>query len=490
MDNQWGTRGPAFEYPNCFRTENRFLTLRAALLLVLSLAIYWLALSEPDVDGSALITRSLTRGDPAPHVLMASLLLLLAGLDLWRVARQRRVGLVPGQPASLAADLMRQNKGVSSGAAWINDVLLNGQIALPEMTGPFRRLLTWLAPHAAAAPRGLWDYLGLRVAHLLWGLGLLVALALTWPLAGQPGSMALAALFYGGAAAALVARSAWLSHSAPSFTALLLALLLVTSIGMALAWFGAGLLELGRLAQMGLPLAALVLLSCLLLIEGLALLAGRIEVDSAPKGRFTPVVVKAELKADSERVMQELERELHRYWVEGIPNRRHAWYVRLEDGEAGAATVFSAKVLEETQPTLPQYTRARPPNAVGARWLWLLVLLVLGLLLTLGGGALWVMLAAAQMDTVGASWVSAATSLVLVVAGGHALRIGHLLWSRFEVESTLVSVEGRASAGAPPMAMSWAVARARSVFYAAADHVVGGRTLLELRADVEAARRR
>lgn len=490
MSYQWGQDGPAFEYPNCFRTENRVLTVRAAVLLVLSVVVYWVALAEPDLPRSvAVLPTQIKRGDPLPHVLMATLLLLLAALDLWTVARQRRVLLVPGQPASLTSELVRQNRGTSAGAAWLGTVLVSGRVPTPDLPGPYRRPLLKVAPHTAAGPRGVWAYLALRMSHLLWGVGLLLALALTWVVARQPPTLALAALFYGGAAAALVARSAWISGAAPSPLALGVALVFSTAVGLLLSWFGGGLPAIGRLAQVNLPVAVLVLLLCLLLIEGLALLAGRVRVDVPPKGRYKAAPAQAELAADSDRVMQEVERELHRYWAEGIPNRRHAWQLSLADEAGGGDAAFSATVLEETQPLLPLDNRDGPPVAVGARRPWLLALQGLGLLLTLVGGALWVQLTLAHMENGASPWSTAAPALVLVVAGGYAARIGHLLWSRFEVDSTLLALEGRAETQGPPVHLSWTVARARSVFYAAADHAVGSRTLLELTADEAAGRR-
>ena len=38
MSYVWGTQGIGFEYPTCYRIENRFLTLRAAALFLLILA--------------------------------------------------------------------------------------------------------------------------------------------------------------------------------------------------------------------------------------------------------------------------------------------------------------------------------------------------------------------------------------------------------------------------------------------------------------------
>jgi hypothetical protein len=131
--------------------------------------------------------------------------------------------------------------------------------------------------------------------------------------------------------------------------------------------------------------------------------------------------------------------------------------------------------------------RAAPPRAHR----WLLALDLLGLVLTLLGAGLWVRLSYGQMQGAVSNWASGSAGLVLVVAGAYAIRVAHLLWSRVEVDSTVfwVDVAG-VPADAAALAASGAalslrvrVLQARSVFYAAAEHVAGSRTLLRLTPD-------
>jgi hypothetical protein len=129
--------------------------------------------------------------------------------------------------------------------------------------------------------------------------------------------------------------------------------------------------------------------------------------------------------------------------------------------------------------------------------MWLALLGLLCLVWTLMGGVFWAWQGWTQLRDAGVYWTKAGVGLALVVAAGHALRVSHLLWSRFEVESTVHWLEfqgewSRAGAGAPPTVhqhgVRVAVAQARSVFYAAAEHRVGSRTLRGLRGDDAAAR--
>lgn len=504
MTYQWGPQGPAFEFPTCYRVENRFLTLRAAALIVTALVILWVALAEPDaVPGIAILASRVTRGSSTLHVLVALLLMVLGLIDLWAAARQRRVLLVPGQPASLTNDLVRQSKGVSAGAAWLSQVLASGMVPTPELSGPYRDVLRAVAPQVAEAPACLQAYLSVRLAHLLFGAGLLLGLGLTWLAVPQPATLGLATLFYSALAAALVARSAWITKAAPSPVAVGAALALAAIVGLLIGGFGAQLPYISKLANLGLPVATAAVLVCLLLIEGVGLLAGRVGIDPPPQGTLAAAEATVGLVAEPERLMQEIERELHSYWTEGIPNRRHAWQTSLADPKSDGAR-FSATVLEESQPVLPIDQHDAIAAPAGARRRWLLVLDSLGLLLTLVGCGLWVRLAHNQMQDAASPLTPAASALVLMVAGGYALRVGHLLWSRIEVESTLLWLRctGDTDAAAVPprerrtdtaellsLQLRMAVVRARSVFYAAADHVVGNRTLTHLSGDEAVARR-
>ena len=499
MSYQWGPQGPAFEYPTCFRIENRFLTLRAAVLLLVALALLWVALSEPEaLSGTTVLPTRLQRGSPVPHVVVAVLLIVLGLLDLWSAARQRKLRLFPGQPAPLTNDLVRQSKGISAGAAWLSQVIASGSAPRHELRGLYRGLMASVAPRAAEGPLCLQDFLSVRLAHLLFGVGALMALALTWVFVVRPPSAALATLIYSVLAMALVARSAWITRAAPSPVALAVALILAALAGVLIGVFGAAVPGLERLVQMGVTTASAVLLCSLLVIEGLGLLAARVAVDPPPQGGLSPAEATVEVAADPERLMQEVERELHRYWVEGIPNRRHAWQTALADPKAESGR-FTATVLEEAQPVLPPEQRDGIDKPGAGRQHWLVALDVLGLVLTLAGCLLWLRMANAKMSDGSAPWSPAALSLVLLMAGDYALRVGHLLWSRVEVESTLlglacqsVGVERAAAAAGnlvDQVKLRMTVVRARSVFYAAADHQVGHRTLLRLTGDEAAARR-
>lgn len=497
MSYVWGTQGIGFQYPTCYRIENRFLTLRAAVLLLGMLAVMWIALAEPEpaTSAAALLTK-LDRGSPLPHILVAVLLLLLGVLDLVTAARQRRVMLVPGQPASLGHELSRQGGGTSPDAEWMMKLLGQGQVPKAEPRGDYARWLRRLSDHVAQAPVGLQNYLSMRIAHLLLAGGLGLALLLTWlPLAQAP-ALPMAVLLYAGLAAAMAARSAWLTHGAPGPVALAVTLAVTWVAALALALFGADIPQVGRLKSLALPAATALVLGCMALIEGLALLAARAQVPGPVRTLLTKAEASADLFADPARLMHEVEREMHRFWAEGVPNRRHAWETPAAAGVRADGAEASATVLEESQPqALPERAERDDRDGSGRMQTWLLALDTLGLLLTLAGVVLWVRLAYLQMGNAATPWTPGPMAVVFIIAGGYALRAGHLLWSRFEVESLLVWVQFEPIDPHPtPLAernlrLRARLGRLRSVFYAAADHGLGSRTLLRVVGDEATARK-
>lgn len=500
MSYQWGPQGPAFEFPSAYRMENRFLTLRAVALLVTAVLLLWLVFNEPDPSsaGPAYLRLMQQRGSYYPHVLMSFLLFALAGFDLWAAASQRRMTMLPGQPASLANEVSRQARGASSGAGIVSAMMASGKVEPAELKGRYRRPLRLLSADVASAPLSLQAYLSLHVAHLLFGAVLLVVLAVTWVLPLPMPVKALVMLAYGAAALALVARSTWIAKAAPAPLSLGVVLGLVLLLSGAAGWGARELPALAQLASVGLPLGAAALLVCLLLIEGLAVLGGRAQIGRPPQGGLTPAEASVDIVADPERVLQEIDRELHRYWNEGIPNRRHIWH--MPSAEAKANGEFAASVLEETQPLLSTDQRDRIAALSGAQQAWLLALDALGLLMTLAGCALWVRLTNAHMTDKTSAWATAALGVVLLLMGGYAIRAGHQLWSRVEVMSSLLQLDFKGvrgsvlsgadtAAGLQALKLRARVVKVRSAFYADAEHFIGSRVVQELVGDELTAKR-
>ena len=507
MVYRWNVDGTSLEFPTPYAVENRFLSLRGYALVALSLLVSLMLAFVGDGNAARPVVTLEELPEPAsalPHVLAAMLMAIAGVLNLWQASRQRTLQMVPGQPASLMSEVPHEATGASPGAPWLMQALGRGVATAALPGSPYARLLRRLGNDLATAPSTLHACMRVRLAHLL----LLGALALL--LAGAMGVSAVlvkpvALALVSGVVlllAAAVAARHWLQpqESALSPLAVGLLLLLGCAVAAPLAWFSAVLPGAGTWPRLALPAGAAALLTLGVMFELLGLLAARRHIIAPRPARLLPEVLTVSFDADLGALFGEIDRELHRRWAEGIPSRRYSRQPPVVDATADEGS-FSACVLEESQPlTAPEAGQGRAPVAplVQTRWLWLLD--ASGLAVTVLGGLLWVWAARAHMQDPAAPWLPATVGLVCIVAGGYAMRIGHLLWSRVEVDSsitwldlkgTFVRAPGTAALapnrGPSGVALgiegltfkAWVV-QARSVFYAAGAHGIGSRTLVAL----------
>ncbi len=507
MAYRWRVDGPAFEFPTPFGTENRFLKLRGYLLIALALLVLVVVsfVGQDGPDRPAVVLDKIP--EPAsvwPHVFGALLLALWGVLDLLQATRQSVVLLTPGQPASLAAEVSREATGASPGASWLTQTLGEGEPPPGELTRPYLRALRLLGPHLASAPRPLQVYLRLRISHavLAGGLALLLALGAVG-LAAQPPALAFVALVVMATMAGFLMRDLLLPDE-PAVPTWALGLIWLAAVLLAavLAWFAAVIPLADKLPRLGLPLAAAVLLGGVLLAEGLALLAARTHVEAPRAARLASEEVTVGFDAHPSQLLQEVDRELSRRWSDGVPNRRYAWLPPKIDATAEEGS-FTATVLEESQPLMAARAPGSASPLAAARRRGALVIDLLGWVLSVSGAVLWLATAYTHMRDSGVSWTAASVGLACLLAGQHALRVAHLLWSRLEVDSSVVWLDIKGAwfrlPGAPAAtadAGGWArnepavgvenlvlracAAQVRSVFYAAGTYELGSRTLLNV----------
>ncbi|MDO9074322.1 MAG: zinc ribbon domain-containing protein [Rubrivivax sp.] len=509
MAYRWSLEGPAFEFPTPYGTENRFLVWRGYALIGLALLIVLVVsfVGGEDTERPVVILDKLPeQASVVPHLLGAMLLTVLGALDLLQAAARRTLLLAPGQPASLMSEVAREASGVSPGAAGLQRLLEVGAVSQVAPAGPYAGWLQSLAPELGAAPGSLHEYLRHRLAHGALAAGLAGLLLLAVVVVRNPPALALMSFVLAGACALALARHLLQPHQAALAPWLVAGLVvLAVAAGGALGWFADLIPRAASLPKLGLPVAAAVLLASVLLFELVGILAARAQLQAPWLAAVPAEETRVDFEADPEQLLREVDLELHRQWTEGVPNRRYAWQgPQFSRGaEQGAEHgSYQAVVLEESQPLVPHTGRDIAPAAVQspARTRGLLWLDGLGLVWSLTGGVLWVWLALAHMRDVNASWVPGAAGLACLLAGAYALRVGHLLWSRVEVQSTLTwldfqgrylkltdaVVEGAGrSRGEPPVRVEdlhlrARVAVARSVFYAAAPHPLGSRVLLAL----------
>ena len=515
MAYRWSLEGPAFEFPSPFGIENRFLELRGYLLIALAIGVA-LVLALVGGDDAArpvvMLEKLPEKASLWPHVLGAVLMALLGGLNLLQASRQRRLLLTPGQPASLMPEVSHEATGASAGAAWLMRGMDEGVAAVPELSGPFLRWLRRLGgAHLAAAPVSLHDYMRVRLSRvaLLSGLTLMLAVGALGALASsKPAALSLVALVVGVIGVAALTRHLVYPERAAPPPRVVAAVLVVGVLAAApLAWFSGVLPGTSHWPRLGLPTAAAVMLILGLTFEALGLCAARAQTVAPQGAAVVGEGMAVSFGADPGRLLGEVDRELQRRWADGVPNRRYARLPPRIDLAADEGR-FGATVLEESQPLTPPVARnaaQRRAAASATRAHWLLALEGLGLTASAAGGLLWLWLAYAHRIDAASSWALASVGLACLLVGGYALRIGHLLWSRVEVESTLLWLDfagtyfrlpGAAPApdasgrsptqipvGVEGLTLTAKLAKARSVFYAAAPHGAGSRTLLSLAGD-------
>ncbi len=507
MAYRWSLEGPAFEFPTPYGTENRFLVWRGYALIAFALAVVAVvSFVGGDTAAPVVVLEKLPeRASVVPHLVGAMLLTILGALDLLQAAARGTLLLAPGQPASLMPEVAREATGTSSGAAALERLLEVGAVQAPEPEGPYEGGLGMLGPELGAAPASLLGWLRVRFSHLALAAALALLLLMVVLVVRKPPAQALLALMPLALCAGVLALRLLQPDQAalpPWAVAVLVALAL--GGGAALGWFADALPRSASLPRLGLPVAAAVLLAGVLLFDGLALWAARAQLQAPWLAPVPAEATTVGFDADPEALLRDIDLELHRQWAEGVPNRRYAWQPP-QLGRGADAGVFDFVVLEESQPLVPHHGRdLAPAQAQSAERLrGLLTLDALGLAFSLVGALLWLGMAWAHMKDATASWVPGATGLVCLLLGAYALRLGHLLWSRVEVQSTFTwlnfkghyqrlprGAEPDAAArqrGEPPvrvdaLRLQARVALARSVFYAAAPHPLGSRVLLSLEA--------
>jgi hypothetical protein len=499
----WGLVGPAFSYPTPYAAENRLLLWRGAALLLLAFALSMLVSFSPELAIEVAAAWENPDSDPLepwPVSLASALFAALGVINIVRARSQRWLLLQPGQPAPLTGELQREASGSSPGAAWLQRALINGAPEPLAVEGPWRDVLLRLAPELGHWPRPLHEHLARRLLHTLLCGGVFVLLTPVWLLADGV-TAAMAALALGSIVVGVVADSAIRPDrpaGGPRALAMWLLLGLVVAVtAVFLTPMLPGQDTLKALVPLRLPVALTALLCGLMLVEGLALWAGCAQLGPVAIGLIDSHVRDLGAGAGLRDFARELDLELHRRWAEGVPSRRHAWQMPAVDG-TGEHGVFRGVVLEESHPVLSAASRAQPLSGTnaGSSGLCLRVLGLLCLVWTLVGVALWLWQGWSYLHGPHVQWTSAGVGLALVVAAGHALRVSHLLRSRFEVESTITWLElkgqwarpaGTSLASVQAHRARVAVAQARSVFYAAAPHRLGSRTLRGLSGDDAAA---
>lgn len=505
---RWNEKGPVFEFPTPYGVENRFLLWRGRALLFLAFCVVAVGvyghkfLPDPPVP---MFGPAWLRAPRWPHLITALVLALVGGYDLFCLRAQRLLQLSPGQPASLTGEVSREATGSSAGARALMQMLAGG----PALGGPLMldaRWQRWLG-RLSGGSSVLVRYLRARglLALLVCGLAVVLAIGvLLFDRSAAQGGIALWVMVLGGHT---VVRHLWKPERPtppPMGVGALLVLALAGSVALGLLGDRVGALQ--SLAWLGLPLAALLLFSACLQAEWLAMRAALAHGAAAPQVGSMRHDVAGAWVGDMRRFMSDVDRELFRRWSEGIPSRRYTWQPPRFEAPGGN---LSALVLEESQPSPPPASGPIARSEAAPAPVLLQSLYVLGLVLAVVAGLFWVWQGYTLYVDHSAGWEPTPLGLASLLASVYAMRLAHTLCSRTEVHSTITWLELEGSYTCPPadpkertptgapvlppvtvesMTLRASVVQVRSVFYAEAPAMPGGRVLLELKDDVALAR--
>ena len=436
MSYEYSSDQAQLDFPNPYRVENILWALRATTLIVCAIALLFLARKHLAVQAMASFI---------VPVVIGVFLFVLGAWNFVSIAQQLRVFFGRGQPAGLAAELDAEKVGSSPDAAALMQTVRQGALEFAIPNGALNGVLYSLVKHLITAPSYIQNVLQNRFSNLASYAFLLVimlvAMVFVWdsPAQGWVGAFFLVLVVL----MAVKPVSGGSADAKVSFNLMQIVLLTLASIlgPVALTFLQS---SLPSLAWASFGIQAFVILLALAIIEAVFFIAVQKHIDPPPPVSKVDTLGTASFNSDPNLLMQEVDREMQRNWVQRIPNRR---YARLlpEIALTQRAGNFKGLLLEETQPMAPSAFQRMDWSVVMAypRFYWLMVIDVLGVVLTLAGSFALVMFAV-QFDPL-QDWRPvlgfASLGLSLVAVGGYAFRSAHTLWGRFDFESTLTWIE-------------------------------------------------
>ena len=436
MSYEYSSDQAQLDFPNPYRVENILWALRATTLIVCAIALLFLARKHLAVQAMASFI---------VPVVIGVFLFVLGAWNFVSIAQQLRVFFGRGQPAGLAAELDAEKVGSSPDAAALMQTVRQGALEFAIPNGALNGVLYSLVKHLITAPSYIQNVLQNRFSNLASYAFLLVimlvAMVFVWdsPAQGWVGAFFLVLVVL----MAVKPVSGGSADAKVSFNLMQIVLLTLASIlgPVALTFLQS---SLPSLAWASFGIQAFVILLALAIIEAVFFIAVQKHIDPPPPVSKVDTLGTASFNSDPNLLMQEVDREMQRNWVQRIPNRR---YARLlpEIALTQRAGNFKGLLLEETQPMAPSAFQRMDWSVVMAypRFFWLMVIDVLGVVLTLVGTIALVMFAV-QFDPL-QDWRPvlgfASLGLSLVAVGGYAFRSAHTLWGRFDFESTLTWIE-------------------------------------------------
>lgn len=338
MSYEYSSESGRLDFPNPFRAENVFRFIGGAILLMGGIVLL--------LTSRGNLAASLSLWSAAP--LLIGVLLLVHGIGyVARAMAQLRFFFGRGEPRSLAPDLATDEGGVNERSSALKETLRQNALVFQEPVGALNGLLYTLLPRLIYAPTPIQAIAQRQFQTALAMAVTLLSLLVAWVGFGGSRQASWLGLFYFCFAGFLLIRPLELGAQARANLDVrgLVVLILVALFGPVLIPFVAG--GLPDISWLSLNGQTFLLLLAALAAVGLFFLALTKQLSAPPTTTMGCETSTLSFNAHPKQLMDELERELQRNWVEKVPNRR---YLKVLPVLHGASGVFSGDVMEETQP--------------------------------------------------------------------------------------------------------------------------------------------
>ena len=433
MSYEYSSESRSLDFPNPFKVENIFRF--AGGLLLLAGGFVLLLVSRGN------LASSLSIWSAAP--LLIGVLLLVFGIAyIAKVMTQLRFFFGRGEPAGLGQELVGDNGSGDIESAKLKESMRQNALSFKEPGGALNGLLYTLLPRLIFAPERL-RAMAQRQFHTALAMAVtLLSLLVAWIGFGDSRQSGWLGLFYFLFSGFLLLRpleDGELAKADLNVRGLVL-LILVAIFGPVLIPFVAG--HLPDISWLSLDGQTFFLLIAALGAVVLFFTALTRQLTAPPNTTMGCETECLSFNAHPKQVLDELDRELQRNWVEKVPNRR---YIKILPTVGTGSGVFTGESLEETQPLSPA-TRPRIDLATclrEPRYQWLTLLNLLGLvLMAIAVTALVIFSVNVKPDTLERSIFTFATfGAAMLLVAHFCFRAGHPLWARFDFLSEVVWVE-------------------------------------------------
>ncbi len=433
MSYEYSSESRSLDFPNPFKVENLFRFAGGIILLASGLALLLVSRGN--------LASSLSIWSAAP-LLIGVLLLLFGIVYIGRMMAQLRFFFGRGEPRGLAAEVNADGGAGDVASAGLKETMRQNALTFQEPRGALNGLLYTVLPRLIFAPIRL-QAMAQRQFHTALAMAVtLLSLLVAWVGFGSSRQSGWLGLFYFGFAAFLILRPLEEGDLAKADLNVrgLVVLILVAIFGPVLVPMVAG--RLPDISWLSLNGQTFFLLTAALGAVLLFFMALTKQLVAPPATTMGCETESLSFNAHPKQVLDELDRELQRNWVEKVPNRR---YVKILPVTGAGSGVFAGESLEETQPFSPS-TQPRIDLATclrEPRYQWLTFLNLLGLVLMLIAVAALVMFGmSVQPDAIERSIFAYATfGAAMLLVAHFCFKAGHLLWARFDFLSELVWVE-------------------------------------------------